>query len=132
VAPQVAVALENAQRYQRTTELCAKDELTGLANRRAFFEALEAEDQRARRSRLGSTRRADVVARCGGEEFVVLPESLKAAGAQHPIPGREQQPGGRLTVTCGVAAYPGDAADRALYRGKQQGGNRVVVAPEGE
>jgi GGDEF domain-containing protein len=39
-----------------------------------------------------------------------------------------------------VAAYPGDAAsglevvdaaDRALYRGKQQGGNRVVLALEG-
>jgi diguanylate cyclase (GGDEF)-like protein len=189
VATQVAVALENAQRYQRTKELSAKDELTGLANRRAFFEALEAEDQRARRYRrgftilmldldafkhyndtqghlrgdqalravgrllLGCTRRADVVARFGGEEFVVLlPESGKAAGAvvaekiraavaQHPLPGREQQPGGRLTITCGVAAYPGDAAsglevvdaaDRALYRGKQQGGNRVVVAGEKE
>jgi len=24
-----------------------------------------------------------------------------------------------------------DAADRALYRGKQQGGNRVVLAAEG-
>jgi diguanylate cyclase (GGDEF)-like protein len=189
VATQVAVALENAQRYQRTKELSAKDELTGLANRRAFFEALEAEDQRARRYRrgftilmldldafkhyndthghlvgdqalrtvgrllLGSTRRADVVARFGGEEFVVLlpetgkpagavvAEKIRAAVAQHPLPGREAQPGGRLTITAGVAAYPGDAAsglevvdaaDRALYRGKQQGGNRVVVAPEGE
>ena len=39
VATQVAVALENAQRYQRTKELSAKDELTGLANRRSFLSA---------------------------------------------------------------------------------------------
>ncbi|HSB72256.1 MAG TPA: hypothetical protein VLT62_23250, partial [Candidatus Methylomirabilis sp.] len=49
------------------------------------------------------------------------------------------QPGGRLTVTLGLAAFPADAedglalldvADRALYLGKQQGGNRVAVAPD--
>ncbi|HSB72270.1 MAG TPA: GGDEF domain-containing protein, partial [Candidatus Methylomirabilis sp.] len=48
------------------------------------------------------------------------------------------QPGGRLTVTLGLAAFPADAedglalldvADRALYLGKQQGGNRVAVLP---
>ena len=187
VANQVALALENARLYQRTKELVSRDVLTGLFNRRYFFEHLETEIQRARRySRtftilmldldhfkqyndthghlrgdevlrgvggllLGNTRRADVVARFGGEEFVVLlPEISKQAGAlvaekirsalaQYPFYGKEQQPGGRLTVTIGLAAYPTDSdngvelvdiADRALYVGKQQGGNAVIVTPD--
>ncbi len=187
VANQVALALENARLYQRTKELVSRDVLTGLFNRRYFFEHLETEIQRSRRySRtftilmldldhfkhyndthghlrgdevlrgtgtllLGNTRRADVVARFGGEEFVVLlPEIAKQAGAlvaekirsafaQFPFYGRERQPGGRLTVTIGLATYLVDsdngvelvdAADRALYVGKQQGGNCVVVTPD--
>jgi len=187
VANQVAVALENAQLYQRTKELSSRDELTGLFNRRYFFENLETEIQRARRYRrsftilmldldqfkhyndthghlcgdqvlrqvaellLGNTRRADVVARFGGEEFVImLPEIDRQAGAlvaekirvklsQYPFHGRERQPGGQLTVTIGLGAYPFDSdnglelvdvADRALYVGKRQGGNRVVLASD--
>jgi diguanylate cyclase (GGDEF)-like protein len=187
VANQVAVALENAQLYQRTKELSSRDELTGLFNRRYFFENLETEVQRARRYRrsftvlmldldqfkhyndthghlcgdqvlrqvaellLNNTRRADVVARFGGEEFVImLPEIDRQAGAlvaekirvklsQYPFHGRERQPGGQLTVTIGLAAYPFDSdnglelvdvADRALYVGKRQGGNRVVLASD--
>jgi diguanylate cyclase (GGDEF)-like protein len=186
VANQVAAALENAQLYQRTKELSSHDELTGLFNRRYFFENLEKEVQRARRYRrafcllmldldhfknyndthghlkgdevlkelarllLGTTRRADLVARFGGEEFVIiLPEITKQAGAvvaekirsaaeQCPFYGRGKQPGGKVTVTIGVATYPEDSeaglelvdvADRALYAGKQQGGNRVSIAP---
>ncbi len=187
VANQVAVALENAQLYQRTKELSSRDELTGLFNRRYFFENLETEIQRARRYRrsftilmldldqfkhyndthghlcgdqvlrqvaellLNNTRRADVVARFGGEEFVImLPEIDRQAGtlvadkiriklSQYPFHGRERQPGGELTVTIGLAAYPFDSdnglelvdvADRALYVGKRQGGNRVVQASD--
>jgi len=186
VANQVAVALENAQLYQRTKELSARDDLTGLFNRRHFFETLEKEVQRVRRYRrtfslllldlddfkgyndtyghlqgdealkalarllLANTRRADVVARFGGEEFVVLlpettapgatvaAEKIRAAVEQHPFPGRDTQPGGRLTVTLGVATCPEDAedalavvdlAERAMYLGKEQGGNRVCAAP---
>jgi diguanylate cyclase (GGDEF)-like protein len=182
VANQVAAALENAQLYQRTKELSTRDDLTGLFNRRHFFENLEKEVQRARRYQrvfsllmldlddfkgyndtyghlkgdevlkdvarllLASTRRADVVARFGGEEFVVLLPEINAQGAAtvaekvriavegHPFPGRHSQPGGALTVTLGLASYPADSedalelvdlADRALYAGKQQGGNRV-------
>jgi len=187
VGNQVAVALENAQLYQRTKELSSRDELTGLFNRRYFFEHLETEIQRARRYRraftilmldldqfkhyndthghlcgdqvlrqagellVSNTRRADVVARFGGEEFVILlPEIDKQGGALvaekirtklalYPFHGRERQPNGQLTVTVGLAAYPYDSdnglelvdvADRALYVGKRQGGNRVVLASE--
>ncbi len=185
VADQIATALENATLYQRMKELSARDELTGLLNRRAFFETLETEVQRSRRYRrtftllmldldhfkqyndthghlrgdealrdmgrllLSTTRRADPVARFGGEEFVIiLPEITKAAGAvvaekiratleQHPFYGRQHQPGGALTVSVGLATYPVDSeeglelvnlADRALYAGKQQGGNRVILS----
>ncbi len=186
VANQVAAALENAQLYQRTKELSTRDDLTGLFNRRHFFDQLEKEVQRARRYRrvfalllldldafkgyndthghlqgdealkevarllLASTRRADIVARFGGEEFVVLlpevpapgaavvAEKIRTAVATYPFAGRHTQPGGQLTVTLGLAGYPTDAedglelldrADRAMYLGKQQGGNRVSVSP---
>lgn len=189
VANQVAVALENAQLYQQTKEMSSRDDLTGLFNRRHFFENLEKEVQRAHRYRrvfsllmldlddfksyndtyghlkgdevlkelarllLGTTRRADVVSRFGGEEFVILlpeinrrggavvAEKIRAAVEQHPFPGRDTQPGGKLTVTIGLAMYPVDSedgvelvdiADRALYAGKQQGGNRVHPVPEAE
>ena len=186
VANEVAMALENAQLYQRTKELSARDDLTGLFNRRHFFDILEKEAQRARRYRRvfsllmldldqfkhyndthghlkgdevlkevahllqASVRGADVVTRFGGEEFVmVLPEitkqggmlaaeKIRAAMEQHPFFGCERQPGGRMTATIGVATYPEDSedslelvdlADRAMYLGKQQGGNRVAVLP---
>ena len=186
VATQVAVALENAQLYQRTKELSTRDDLTGLFNRRHFFDNLEKEVQRAGRYRrvfslllldlddfkgyndtyghlqgdealkdigrllLASTRRADIVARFGGEEFVVLLPEINAQGAlvvaekirtaveQYPFAGRTTPPGDKMTVTLGLATYPTDSedglelvdlADRALYLGKQQGGNRTCATP---
>jgi len=91
-----------------------------------------------------------VVGRFGGEEFVVLlpeinkqgaavvAEKMRTAVEQYAFFGRESQPGGRLTVTLGLVTYPVDSeeglelvdlADRALYAGKQQGGNRVSASP---
>jgi two-component system cell cycle response regulator len=97
---------------------------------------------------LGRLRASDPVGRIGGEEFlVVLPETsgreahrvaedLRAAMAEDPVtlPGA-----GAVKVTCslGVAELrEGDAtagallarADAALYRAKEGGRNRVVVA----
>ena len=92
-------------------------------------------------------RKIDVVARYGGEEFTVLlletsgenalivAERLRVAFEAREFPGEEKQPGGRLTISIGVASYPTDArepaslvscADQALYKAKEAGRNRVV------
>ncbi|MEE8409454.1 MAG: diguanylate cyclase, partial [Myxococcota bacterium] len=92
-------------------------------------------------------RSVDLVARYGGEEFVVLlldtgPEEghatslkLQQVVAAQSFPLEESQPGGKLTVSVGVAFYPGDSrnartlieyADQALYRSKAAGRDRVT------
>ncbi|MEJ5329619.1 MAG: diguanylate cyclase [Desulfobaccales bacterium] len=90
-----------------------------------------------------SVRQADILCRYGGEEFVVLlpqtppeqaailAERLRAGIAELKIPLPERELA--VTVSIGVAGLPphGDgaglvaAADRALYRAKQGGKNRV-------
>lgn len=92
---------------------------------------------------------SDLACRYGGEEFVlILPEADRAgAGIRaerirseieaFPFNGREKQPGGKVTVSVGVSAYPEDAttkqgliqaADEAMYKAKHDGRNRVVLA----
>jgi diguanylate cyclase (GGDEF)-like protein len=181
-AAQLGVALENARLYEETKHLSLTDELTGLANHRAFDTRLAEEILRAQRYQhplalimadidhfkhyndahghpqgdillhqlaevlKSGVRETDFVARYGGEEFaIILPETEKFGAltvakkiqmgiASHAFPLEESQPGGRLTLSLGLAAYPEDMsnpsdliqkADQALYRAKQSGRNQI-------
>lgn len=99
---------------------------------------------------LTDQRRAnDFCARYGGEEFCVVlvdtakftaakvAERLRERIASHPFPHAEEQPGGRLSISIGVATFPDDAvdaeslvraADDALYKAKRAGRNCVILA----
>jgi diguanylate cyclase (GGDEF)-like protein len=190
VVSQAAIAIENAQLYEKTKNLSNTDELTGLANRRYFQEILAREVAQARRYGTGfsvvladidhfkayndthghlrgdavlrkvaaillqNTRGIDLVARFGGEEFIVLlpkttteggraaADKLRQCVAAEVFSGAERsQPGGRLTLSLGVAEYPRDSkdiyelldlADQALYRAKQSGRNATIAWNGGE
>ncbi len=95
-------------------------------------------------------RQVDTVARYGGDEFTVLlvdtdleagrtvAERIRRAVEEHTFEGERGTPL-RLTVSVGVACYPEhgddaeallDLADKAMYRSKSLGRNRVSTAAE--
>lgn len=102
---------------------------------------------------LQNTRGIDLVARFGGEEFVVLLPQTTIAGAritaeklrekieEEVFSGAdESQPSGRLTMSFGLATYPDhtpemeqllELADQALYKAKETGRNRVLIWTDG-
>ncbi len=94
-------------------------------------------------------RETDVVARFGGEEFLILltetakaealevAEKIRAAVSVRPFPHAWTQPEGKLTISLGVATSSADLseaqeliekADHALYGAKNAGRNRVREA----
>lgn len=95
-------------------------------------------------------RKTDTVARYGGEEFsVILPkcpqevainmaERLRKIVEQYHFPNEYTQPGGKLTISVGVATYSAnfstedvsdfiEMADQSLYRSKTAGRNTVTI-----
>lgn len=184
----LAVAVRNAQTFEKTKRLTFTDDLTALYNARFMALYLDRELKRCRRARsmlsllfmdldgfknvndthghlAGSrtlvevgavlektVRDADVLIRYGGDEFVIVfPETPLAGGLiiaeriRQVIEATKflesQQIEARVSASIGIAAYPESAddvrglissADRAMYRAKTLGKNRVVAAPSSE
>lgn len=182
IASQIAVAYDRARLYSKTRELAVRDDLTGVYNRRHFYQMLDGELKRAKRvgrhvSLLmidadrfkkfnddfghlkgdeclkylanllkSNLREGDLLARFGGEEFVVmltdadLNQSFQVAEKLRTIVQNElkiaisDQNLAQATVSIGVSSYPDcasnlhdliDTADMALYQAKGSGRNQT-------
>jgi len=178
VASKMALAVENALKYQQAESSATTDYLTGLPNARSLFLQLENELSRCKRENstltvmvcdmdgfkqindrfghlegnrvlrmfaqaLRSTcREYDVVARMGGDEFVMIAAGLSSEIAHKKAEqlrelarqvGHEVCQEDILSLSVGRAAYPADGrdaeqllaeADRRMYLEKQQQPNR--------
>jgi len=181
-ANQAAVAIRNAQLYEEMQHLAITDSLTGLYNRRYFFEFTEKEISQSKRYMrdlslimmdidhfkrvndrfghqigdqvlknvadicLSMLRKADIMCRFGGEEFMLL---LPETGKEEAESAAErmcravadaviQADSGevKITLSIGVAELDKEqdtldslifAADNALYRAKAAGRDCVRV-----
>ena len=132
---QVAVAIVDVDHFTRINDRHGHD--AGDLVLKAVAQTIE-----------GQVRDGDIVCRFGGEEFVViLPDISDAAALERAEQIRAavaaldfscgEHPVGKVTASLGVALYPlhggGEAAlvraaDAALYKAKETGRDRVVMA----
>ncbi len=186
-ANQAAAAIENARLFESVRRMAVSDPLTGLYNRRHFFELAAKEFYRARRygkslslimmdlddlKRINDThghlagdqlilfvadqcrrqlRKADLAARFGGDEFILLlPETdlEKAMGVAWRLrdavargltdeQGKVVASGVSLGVStidsaCNSLEQMVNRADQALYAAKESGKNRVCAWVDGK
>ena len=148
----LAREIERARRFEETLAILMLD----MDNLKAYNDVhghLRGSQvlRRAAQVARGELRSMDIMAKYGGDEFViVLPqngraganlvaERVRRAIENHPFPGEEIS--GRITSSLGIAVYPEDGdsvedlidrADQALYRAKRLGRNRVSAGVEDE
>jgi GGDEF domain-containing protein len=129
---------ELSQAVQRIQILATRDDLTGLYNRRHMMDVLTQHQKRLRET--------DVLARWGGEEFLVLLNDTQAAQANIGLERLRELldktllvpnlPELKPTFSSGLTAYELseplhtciERADQALYRAKASGRNRTETA----
>lgn len=172
LAAEAAVVFEHSDLMRRLEEMASTDPLTGLANRRAWDEALALAVSRAARdgapltvamldldhfksyndalghqagdellaefaaAASGVLRDVDVLARWGGEEFVVALPGCDVVAAADVLGRLRGTVPHRQTCSVGYAQWDGTEstealvarADAAMYAAKQAGRDRAVAA----
>jgi diguanylate cyclase (GGDEF)-like protein len=150
---QLDAEITRATRFKTPLSLLMVDidhfkHLNDTAGHRAGDDVLKQVCQQLKRN----IRKVDTLARYGGEEFVILlpqvppaealevAEKLRAAVADTALEHGRTQPGGRVTISIGVATLPDDSeaqarlidcADAALYASKRGGCNKATAFAAG-
>jgi diguanylate cyclase (GGDEF)-like protein len=140
---QAETAREQAQRFDQAFALVLLDvdDFKQINDRRGHAAGDQLLQQVANLLTL-SMRRSDLLARWGGEEFILLlphtdlEQARTAAEKLRGVIGTQTGAHGPITVSVGVALQaPGETlesainrADKAMYRAKEGGKNRVVCA----
>ncbi|MCP5106557.1 MAG: GGDEF domain-containing protein [bacterium] len=144
--------MERAKRYKTTFSLILfdVDNFKNYNDSNGHIAGSEAL-QRVGRLMKEVFRSSDILAKYGGDEFVIIlpnsdkigaflgAERIREAVENEPFPGGKHQPMGKMTLSLGIASYPEHGADteeilgradKAMYFAKQTGRNKTVIYSE--